>query len=420
MNVWVERPFKTMTEISALYLCYQSLLEPLTQTQVVAYLEGLARASHQIVLLSFEPRALTASETQEWQKCLRAKGIAWHWIRYHKRPTVPATAWDILVGILVGLQLIRRNKVNFIHARSHVPGIIALALKRATGAKLLFDMRGFMAEEYADAGIWSANGVLFKMTKRAERVLIKQSDGIIVLTQKARDLLRQWYPQEVNGKPVQVIPCCVDFRNILKSSRDDAFTPGKHNNVSLVYAGKLGGWYLTEAMVEFIEVAIQIIPNLHWQIWTQSDTSALRQLIAKRGLEGRVTIGCASPTALPAELSKAQAGLSFIKPCISKLASSPTKVGEYLAAGLAVISTMGIGDIDALLTGNAAQNNSPVGVLVDNFTSQAYHDAATRLLDLLNDPNIRGRCQAVAKEYLDLEQIGWVRYNSMYQRLGQA
>ena len=41
--------------MTALYLCYQSIHEPLTRTQVVAYLEGLAAAGHRIVLLTFEP-----------------------------------------------------------------------------------------------------------------------------------------------------------------------------------------------------------------------------------------------------------------------------------------------------------------------------------------------------------------------------
>ena len=54
--------------------------------------------------------------------------------------------------------------------------------------------------------------------------------------------------------------------------------------------------------------------------------------------------------------------MSFIKPCLSKLSSSPTKVGEYLAAGLPVISTAGIGDVDDLLTGRNNGGRGPVGV----------------------------------------------------------
>ena len=40
---WNSVAIETRCALS-LYLCYQSLLDPLTQTQVVAYLQGLAQA----------------------------------------------------------------------------------------------------------------------------------------------------------------------------------------------------------------------------------------------------------------------------------------------------------------------------------------------------------------------------------------
>ena len=42
--------------LRSLYVCYLSLDDPLVDTQVVAYLEGLARRGHTIHLLTFEPR----------------------------------------------------------------------------------------------------------------------------------------------------------------------------------------------------------------------------------------------------------------------------------------------------------------------------------------------------------------------------
>src|SRR5262245_1089465 len=144
--------------MAALYICYQSLAEPLTHTQVVAYLEGLARAGCRVVLLTFEAQPPSAAEAKAWATRLEEKGIAWHWLRYHKSPTVPATLWDVLAGVATGLGLMRKYSVRLLHARSHVPGLMALALKRLTGAKFLFDVRGFMAEEYVDAGVWPARG----------------------------------------------------------------------------------------------------------------------------------------------------------------------------------------------------------------------------------------------------------------------
>src|SRR3954471_13295393 len=97
--------------MTSLYLCYQSVTEPLTQTQVVAYLEGLAAAGYRTLLLTFEPRRLSESEVEGWRRRLAAKGIDWYRLRYHKRPTVPATAWDIVCGIAVTLWLVWTQEV---------------------------------------------------------------------------------------------------------------------------------------------------------------------------------------------------------------------------------------------------------------------------------------------------------------------
>lgn len=400
--------------MTVLYLCYQSLLEPLTQTQVVAYLEGLAKKGYGIVLLTFEPRPLTVIEARTHHDRLLAKNIDWLWLRYHKHPTVPATAWDILAGIVAGWRLDRKRHLRLIHARSHVPGIMALVLKWLTGAQFLFDIRGFMAEEYADAGLWSENGLLFRAIKWVERVLVKAADGIVVLTHAAEHQIRQWYPRELGDKPVQVIPCCVNSRHGLPVLVSD---DEQEKSKTIIYVGKLDGWYATTEMVAFIAKARELIPGLHWQVWTQSDPVHLRELIPLYGLENMVSIGSIAPEELISELAKAHAGLALYKRNLSGASCSPTKIGEYLAAGLPVVANMGIGDVDTLLTGAQNGNGLPVGILLKEFSEDGYRRAAGELLNLLQDSTIRPRCQSVAQDQFDLVAIGWVRYCQIYERL---
>jgi glycosyltransferase involved in cell wall biosynthesis len=397
-------------EMTALYLCYQSLLDPLTQTQVVAYLEGLARAGYRLVLLTFEPRRLSREECRAWRERLAAQGIAWYWCRYHKRPTVPATAFDILVGVVVGWWLVQRYNVRLLHARCHVPGLMSWALARLTAVKFLFDVRGLMAEEYVDAGVWGAGGRLFRVTKWVERLLMRDADGLVILTRRARELLRRWYPRELRGKLIEVIPCCVDWR------RMQDVQPGNGDRHTLVYVGKLGGWYLTEAMIDFVAAAVRIDPTLRWQIWTQSDPGSLEPMLNARGIAGHVSISRTTPEALPAELARAHAGLSFIKPCISKAASSPTKMGEYLAAGLPVVSTAGIGDTEEVLRGPEGAGGGPVGVVVRSLDEPGYRQAIHELTGLLADPGVANRCRRAAREHFDLERVGWARYRQVYQQ----
>jgi len=399
-----------------LYICYQSVLEPLTQTQVIRYLEGLILAGHRICLLTFEPASFSRRQVIRVREQLSGKGITWDWVRYHNYPTVPATAWDIFRGILAATRLSWKYGVSLLHARAHVAGLIALAVKRVTGAKFLFDLRGFMAEERVDAGIWPPGGALFQATKYAERALVSAADGIIVLTPQARKLLAQWYPRETARKAIQIIPCCVDRRYqpapaLLCGQRAD------DEPLTLVYAGKLGGWYLTEEMVAFVAEAAAKVPNLRWQVWTQSDSTLLSQLVERAHLSARVQIGRLAPDVLAAELPKCRAGLALIRPSLSKLASSPTKIGEYLAAGLPVVASAGVGDVDELLTGNHGTGRGPVGVLVRRFTADAYREVLPELLQLVADPTTPARCRATAADYLDLQHVGWARYRQIYQAL---
>jgi glycosyltransferase involved in cell wall biosynthesis len=103
--------------------------------------------------------------------------------------------------------------------------------------------------------------------------------------------------------------------------------------------------------------------------------------------------------------------ISFIRSCYSKQASSPTKIAEYLACGLPIISNTGIGDLDQQIT------DDKVGVLIDRFDPEAYADAIQRLRALGDTAD---RCRDAAKRRFDLETVGGARYRRLYKNLLQS
>jgi glycosyltransferase involved in cell wall biosynthesis len=396
--------------MTILYVCYQSVREPLTHTQVIAYLKGLTGPTRQIVLFTFEPESMSPERQMEIRQELCRFGIEWRWLRYHKRPTLPATLFDIFAGIAYGARLVRKSNIQVIHARSHVPGVMALALKWLTGVRMVLDFRGLMAEEYVDAQVWRPNGFLFKLAKRTERRLMNAADSVIVLTERARRMLEEWYPSELASKPVRVIPCCVVAGGDTKQRPASTASP-----VTLAYCGKLGGLYAAPEMARFVRIASEIVNNLQFHVWTQSDARIARKAAHDEGIAGITTIGSLPPSDVVTHLAKTcDAALSFIRPCFSKQASSPTKVAEYLAGGLPVIVTGGIGDLDEIVLGEG------VGIVLPEFSDDVYREAAQRLLCLLADRALRSRCVAVARKYFDLEQIGWARYRAIYDELTQV
>jgi glycosyltransferase involved in cell wall biosynthesis len=102
-------------------------------------------------------------------------------------------------------------------------------------------------------------------------------------------------------------------------------------------------------------------------------------------------------SAVPAELVLHDAGLLFWPQGLSEHGCSPTKVGEYWACGVPVVSTPNISDTDALVRTNR------VGVIVDPKDSRSVEAAAVHLLELLGDPGLPLRCRRTAEAAYSLE-----------------
>jgi hypothetical protein len=134
---------KISDSLRVLYISYDGLAEPLGQSQILPYLERLSTQRIEFSLLTYEKESCREAkrERAELRKRLRKKGILWTHLQYHKTPTIPATLYDIFVGLAVGAVIVKRHRVQIVHARSYVPALIALILKQIFGIRVLFDMR---------------------------------------------------------------------------------------------------------------------------------------------------------------------------------------------------------------------------------------------------------------------------------------
>jgi glycosyltransferase involved in cell wall biosynthesis len=400
---------------TALYVCYLGLDEPLVATQVRPYLRELAARGHRMVLLTFETARREPAATAALRLELRTEGIAWHALRYHRWPSLPATLYDIARGVMSGFVLAGRYQVDLLHARSHVGAAIALPLGRLLGLPFVFDVRGLLPDEYADAGHWRRGGLKYRLGKAMERVFFRHAAALVFLTETVRaDLAAEGGPLAARDPAdVAVIPCCVDLerspwdehaRHTVRDGR------GWGQRRVIVYVGKLGMWYLDAEMVRFFARAHRHDPRCFLQVLTSSPADALRRTLAEAGVpDGAYDVRAVPPAEVPALLHAADAGLSLIQPCVSKRSSSPTKVGEYLAAGLPVVSTAGIGDCDHQLADGR-------GVLLASLDDAAYDEGARALGALLDDAGTRARCRAYAEAGLSLARTGGPRYASVYTR----
>ncbi|HEU4711523.1 MAG TPA: glycosyltransferase [Pyrinomonadaceae bacterium] len=400
-----------------LFISYNGMLDPLGQTQVIPYLRELAKRGVHFTLLSFErAKAFTPEGVRQCEalrKELSEQGIEWHWLRYHQRPSVPATVYDVIAGIRKARSLVKQNRIGMVHARAHIPATIALALKKSLGTKMIFDLRGLMAEEYVDAGHWRKDSLPYRLTKATERRILAKTDAVVTLTERIWPIIKEWDGLRGRDVPHEVIPCCVDLSLFNFSEHDRAQRRaelGLGDQFTIVYSGSLDGWYLTEQMADFFAAFIRQKPDAHLLWLTNGSHERVRELM--RNVPAKHFSVVTVPARLvPSYLSAADAGLSFIKRCVSKLASSPTKNGEYLACGLPLIINTGIGDSDALV------NDWKAGVLVEEFNETEYARIGSLIEEMAAKPQARRDARSVAEQLFDLQTVGAERYAALYERV---
>jgi glycosyltransferase involved in cell wall biosynthesis len=312
-----------------------------------------------------------------------------------------------------GEKLVRRNRIEMVHARSHIAATIALALKKRFHLKLIFDVRGLMAEEYVDAKHWRKGSAPYVLTKAMERRVLKASDGIVTLTERIWPLLKNWEGLRGRQPAHEVIPCCTDldlfkFDRLARERRRAEL--GLKDRFILVYSGSIGGWYLTGEMTDLFAELLKRRADAHFLWLTLGPRELIDKLMLERGLSSeRYTVQAASSTDVPSYLSASDAGIAFYKPGFSKLATSPVKVTEYLACGLPFIINAGIGDSDALVRDESA------GALVQDFNAAEYARATETIMSLLSDAEgTRRRLRETACRLFDVRGVGLERYARLY------
>lgn len=408
--------------MKTLFISYNGALEPLVQSQGIPYLKGLSRKGVKCILLTFEkPNKIKNNfrKIDYLKSELRNYGIKWYYLKYHKNPSFPATLFDMLMGIIVGLYIVILKKVDIIHARATVPAVIGFILAKFTGKKFIFDERGLMAEEYIEGGIWKRDSLLYKLTLNIEKILLRRADFLIVLSQNIKNFLMNsdYFLENHAGKKLNIsfIPCCVDVGKFNMHSPLSNQLRNKYRlsgKFVFLYSGSIGTWYLLEEMIDFFQVAKTVIKNAHFLILTHIGKDTVKDTCKRRGLSlDEFSVEEVEFEEMPDYIKLAEIGIFFIKPVFSKRSSCPTKFAEYLACGLPVLINAGIGDTDKIV------EEHKLGVVINEFTKESYLSKINILLELMKEKDlVSERCRRVAQEIFSLDK-GVSQYFDIYNKV---
>lgn len=390
--------------------------DPLGQSQVLPYLRGLRKLGHQMYLVSFEKTRRLEPVRAALTAAMEADGIVWHPLRYTKHPPVISAVWDLVRLRTKVRRLQREVGFDLVHCRSYLPSLVGLQLKRDSSVRFLFDMRGFWADEKVEAGTWNLRNPLYRLVygffKAREAEFVAEADGIVSLTEAGRREIESWKAHRLGREQIAVIPCTADFglftirgADVRDQARTELGIPA--DSCVVAYLGSLGTWYLLGEMLDWYAVMRRRHLRSRFLVVTHDNPDPVRKEAAARGIDPtEVVVVSASRNRIPFYLSAADVGLFFIRPSYSKQSSSPTKLGEYFAMGIPVVTNAGIGDVDGTI------ESLDAGVIVSDFSTEAYARSIEHLsrMTALDPQALRERSRTI----FDL-QSGIAAYHRLYQ-----
>jgi glycosyltransferase involved in cell wall biosynthesis len=395
------------------------MTDPLGQSQVIPYLQGLCADGYRIFLLSCEKREAFANNKATVQKLLEGYSIEWVPVFYTKKPPVLSTLWDVWKLKRKAASLHKEHGIAMVHTRAGVPALVGYWMKMKYRVRFLHDVREFYADSRVDGGMWPLRNPLYKLIfnyfKKQEALQVKASDGIVCLTYAAEKIIRQW-PGFKKDTPLAVIPCSADLELFdpakvsveAQRALQQKLGIGAHDFI-VSYLGSIGGWYLTAEMLRFCKVLSERLPAAKFLFISPHRHEVIAAAAEKFGLAtNKIITQKATRREVPLLLSLSDYSVFFIKPCYSKQSSSPTKHGEIMAMGIPLITNSGVGDVQMIV------DKYDAGIVLNDFTDAAFEAAAHAVAGKKNYE--AGAIRAGAMDFYALTKAV-AQYKKMYKTI---
>lgn len=390
-----------------LYVSYDGALEPLGQSQVLAYLEKLA-PGREIHLMSYEKsRDLEDADLRSAITArFAAAGIVWHPRTWRNRPRILSAVWNLAVGMGSAIGIAVGGKIELFHARNIFSSAMCLPAVLIRRGKLISDIRGFWPDERADGGLIRPGGFVHRVLKAIERTVLRRSAAIVTLTEASVPILKADPRFGLPTAPIHVIPTCVDL---------ERFHPPRGGTRSapfvLGYVGSFGTWYMLDETVALFAALLAREPRARFLIANRNEQDTVRAAMSRHNVPSTAfDLRSARFAEIPSVIGQMDAGVCFVRPQFSKISSAPTKFAEYLACGVPVVATEGVGDMAQIIRG------ANVGLVASRFDAAEMQELVDGLFGFCSDAATSRRCRRVARERFSLEG-GVERYREIYESL---
>ena len=357
--------------LAVTYLSMDPISSTVGSSQVLAYVERMARLGLAIKLISFEHHVDTRLEGQ-----LADLGVTWLPQRYGRRGTFGA-----LRRVVRSAYLLRGSAL--VHARSDMAAAAAMAAGVRTW---VWDVRSLWADQKVATAVIRSGSLQERVLLWIEGHAARRSAAAVVLTESAITALDSRYDGVVGAK-ARVITTCTDL-NLF------SVTPMPRGPVRLLLAGTINLFYDLPTMLEIVD-EFRRRRSVEFIVASPEHTAWEEEL---SNIE--VTRVSVSPAEMPDLIASSHLGLSICRDDagISLQAAMPTKIGEFLACGRPVVVNSGLVDAARIV------NTSFCGSVYGSSGPRPVEKVVDELEGQLLDSETPERCRVVAEAYFDLDR----------------
>lgn len=239
--------------------------------------------------------------------------------------------------------------VQIIHGQSIYSTMYALEANKQIKAKLVFDMHGIAVDEAEMVGESSRR---IDVISKGEKEILRAADLVVFVSEQMREHFHQKFGVPFNNSII--IPTCVQSEKFsmpvdLRAQKRREL--GFASRFVILYLGTLSVWQWPEAMFAlFGRIYSRLPDSLFYLLLPQSDHDEALRFVQEQDLPRDSYIIQAAPhDEVGSLIGIADAGLLLRKDHPVNRVSSPTKFGEYMAAGVPVIATDKIGDFSKII-----------------------------------------------------------------------
>lgn len=348
---------------SVLYISLTGISEPLGESQVLEYLEGLAKCNS-ITLFSFERKGNEGQENA-LKKRMDAADITWHRHYYSNKYGFLSTAFMLFTAQIRLFFISKKMRPQIIHCRSFFPALLGFILVKFSRAKLLFDIRGFAVDEKVDSGRLKKTSLVYRILNKLEKFLYKSSDHIVTLTHASKQILLDI----VGGsdKQITVIPTCANSKLFYPPAINEKEQLRIKNNIPLnkkifIHVGTTVNNYDFFSEVQIFKHLFEKSNTVFFVVISQDPYTSIQNKCENAGLPlGSFLIKKLSLHEIRDWLIMSDYAFFLLNKTFAKIASVPTKFAENIACHLPVITNDGDGDVENYV------KSFKVGILIDRF-----------------------------------------------------